>query len=86
MQISVRTYDRLTVPFAKLSISENISWAEIKKTTTYKPENNKFCKSEKITDKYNLTEEHEIIGHIYPKRAEDDLEKRQLSMLSYEKQ
>ena len=27
-----------------------------------------------------------FIGHIYAKRAEDDSEKRQLSMLGYEKQ
>ena len=86
MQTSVRTYDRLTVPSAKLSISENISWAEIKKTTTYKPENNKFCKSEKITDTTIWQRNLKFIGHIYAKRAEDDSEKRQPSMLNYEKQ
>lgn len=60
----------------------------LKKTTSYTPENNKFCKSEKITDKYNLTEQHEVrfTGHIYAKRAKDDSEKRQPTMLSYEKQ
>ena len=82
----MRTYDRLTVPYAKLSISENISWAEIKKTTTYKPENNKFCKSEKITDTTIWQRNMKFIEHIYAKRAEDDSEKRQPSMLNYEKQ
>ena len=86
MQTSVRTYDRLTIPSAKLSISENISWAEIKKTTTYKPENNKFCKSEKITDTTIWQRNMKFIGHIYAKRAGDDSEKRQPSMLNYEKQ
>ena len=83
MQTSVRTCDGF---FAKLSISENISWAEIKKTTTYKPENNKFCKSEKITDTTIWQRNMKFIGHIHAKRAEHDSEKRQPSMLSYEKQ
>ena len=59
---------------------------KLKKQQTYKPENNKFCKSEKITDTTVWQRNMKFIGHIYAKRAEDDSEKRQPSMLNYEKQ